>query len=289
VRRIAGTGGLIAVLGTALSSAPVKAQGTEPSSSFEVASIKLSKPGTRPGEKHEGGRFTANLTLLGYIMFAWNLMPSKEQIDSMLAGAPKWVSIDNYEIRAVAKGNPAADQMRLMVRSLLADRFGLRVHTVTAETPVVALTPDKPGATGPKLRPHSEGQPCDAHLPSTTNSVGMFPPTCDELLAIPAQGGGILVAARDVTLEKIATFVSSLGILTRPVVDQTGFSGRFDFTIEFTPERKGPAPQQDAKTDDFQGTTLQEALHEQLGLKLKATKAPLDSLVVDRAERPSEN
>jgi uncharacterized protein (TIGR03435 family) len=257
--------------------------------SFDVASVKLSKAGTAPGEKHEGGRFTANFTLFGYITFAWNLMPSKEQTDSMLAHAPKWVSTDNYEIRAVAKGNPTTDQMRFMVRSLLADRFGLQVHTVTTESAVVALTLDKPGATGPKLRPHSEGQACDAHLALTTNSVGVFPPTCYEPLAAPAEGGAILVAARNVTLEKVAAFVSSLGVLSRPVIDQTGLSGRFDFTIEFTPERPGPAPPQEAKPDDFQGTTLQEALHEQLGLKLKATRAPLDILVVDRAERPSEN
>jgi uncharacterized protein (TIGR03435 family) len=254
--------------------------------SFDVVSVRQSKPGAPPDEKLENNRFTANLTLFGYIEFAWNLMPSRDQMDSMLAHAPKWVSTDNFEIRAVAEGNPTPDQMRLMVRSLLADRFRLQVHPVTEEAAVIALILDKPGITGPKLRPRSEGRPCDIH--SASQAVGAFPPECGRLMAIGAPHGAVLVAARDVTLQQIASFISSLGILTRPAVDQTGLSGQFDFTIEFTPERKGPPPQ-DVQPDDVQSTTLQEALREQLGLKLKATRAPLQTLIVDRAERPSEN
>jgi uncharacterized protein (TIGR03435 family) len=179
-----------------------------------------------------------------------------------------------------------------MVRSLLADRFRLQVHTVTAESAAIALVLDKSGATGPTLRPHSEGRPCDIHLPyqdSRTNAVGVFPPVCGELLAIPKPGGAVLVAARDVAVKQIATFISSLGLLTRPVVDQTGLRGKFDFTIEFTPERKGPPPSPDAQPDDAQVTTLEEAVREQLGLRLKATNVPLETLIVDYAERPSEN
>jgi uncharacterized protein (TIGR03435 family) len=207
----------------------------------------------------------------------------------MLARAPKWVSTDNFEIQAVASGNPTEDQMRLMLRSLLADRFRLQVHTVTSQADVIAFVLDKPGATGPKLRPHSEGQPCDVHLASPAHAVGVFPPACKELLAIDRPQSAILVAARDITVEQIATFVSATGRLTRPAVDQTGLSGRFDFTLEFTPERSDARPPQDVQPDDFQVTTLQEALQEQLGLKLKATRAALDTLVVDHAERPSEN
>lgn len=258
--------------------------------SFDVASVKPARQGTPPGVKLENGRVTANLTLSGYIVFAWNLMPTREQTDSMLAHVPKWVSTDNFAIEAVAAGTPAKDQMRLMVRSLLADRFQLQVHTVTTEAAVIALTSARPGETGPKLRPHSEGQPCNVHLPSPKSGVydvGVFPPTCEELLAVPRDHGVVMVAGRDLTIQKIATFLSSLGLLTRPVVDQTRFSGHFDFTIEFTPEP--PAPTQDALPGDIPATTLEEAVHEQLGLKLKPTRAPLDTLVVDHAERPLEN
>src|ERR1022692_34137 len=91
-------------------------------------------------------------------------MPSRDQMDSMLAHAPKWVSTDSFEIHALANGIPTKDQMRLMLQSLLADRFRLQVHIVTVQVPVLALVLEKPGKTGPKLRPHSEGPPCDVHL-----------------------------------------------------------------------------------------------------------------------------
>jgi uncharacterized protein (TIGR03435 family) len=284
-----GVAGIAALVGLGLADAPVQAQTAPGKLSFAAASIRQSMPGTPPGEKLENNRFTANLTLFGYIETAWNLMPSREQMESMLARAPKWVATDSFEIQAVAEGNPTEEQMRLMVRYLLADRFRLQVHTVTEEAAVVALILDKPRATGPKLRPHSEGQPCDVHLASPTYAVGVFPPACEELLAKDTPHGAIMVAARNTTMPQIATFVSSVGQLGRPVVDQTGLSGRFDFTLEFTPERRGARPPQDVQPDDFQVTTLQEALHEQLGLKLKATQASLDTLIVDHAERPSEN
>jgi uncharacterized protein (TIGR03435 family) len=261
---------LAGMVGLGLASTCLQAQ------TFEAVSIRLSKPGTPSGERVEHGRFTANLTLFGYIEIAYNLMPSREQMDAMPAGLPKWVNTDNFEIQAVADGDPTEEQMRLLIRSLLADRFRLQVHTVTAETAVIALTLDKPGATGPKLRPHAEGQPCDVHSPP------VFPPGCEQLLAIDKPHGAIMVASRNITMERFATLVSSVGQLGRPVVDQTGLGGRFDFTLEFTPERRVSA-------DDFQVTTLQEALQEQLGLKLKAARAPLDALVLDHVERPSEN
>ena len=240
---------------------------------FETVSVKQSKPETPWSQRLDPGRYAANDTLWGYIDFAWNLMPSRAQMDSMLARLPKWVSTDTYEIHAVAEGNPTPDQMRLMVQSLLADRFSLKVHFDTAQTPVLALVLDKPGKTGPKLRPHSEGPPCDVH------NADVFPPMCDQLLASDRPNHAVLVGARNMTIGKIAAFVSSLGRLDRPVVDQTSLSGNFDFTLEFT---NHPQP-------DAEGTTLQEALQDQLGLKLKTATAPLNTLVVDHVERPSEN
>jgi hypothetical protein len=109
----------------------------------------------------------------------------------MLERVPKWVSTDSFEIEAVAEGNPTEDQMRLMVRSLLTDRFRLQAHTVTSQASVIALILDKPGATGPKLRPHSEGQPCDAHLASPAHAVGVFPPTCESMLAVDTPHGAV--------------------------------------------------------------------------------------------------
>jgi len=284
--------GILALVVLGFAGARVQAQTPDalPRTSFEAAAVKPSKSETPLGETLENGRYTGNLTLLGYIESAYDLMPSQEQTASMLSGLPKWVSTDNFEIHAVAKGNPTKPQMRLMLQSLLADRFRLQVHVVTPQVAVLALILEKPGETGPKLRPHSEGTTCDVHLPSQdsrTYAVGVFPPVCEQITAADRPGGLILVAARNITIEKVASILTSVGRLGGTIVDQTGLSGRFDFTLEYTPESRRP-PTQDAQPD-LPITTLEEALHAQLGLKLKATKAALRSLVVDHVERPSEN
>jgi len=197
------------------------------------------------------------------------------------AHLPKWVSTDSFEIDALANGTPTKEQMRQMLRSLLADRFKLEVHIVTADAPVLALLLDQPEKTGPRLRPHAEGPACSG------NTAGVFPPVCEEVMAMPGPDGAIRVGARNATMKQIAGYLAALPPVGGPVVDQTGLSGRFDFLLEFTPGAKG-APTQGAPAD-LQATTFEEAFHEQLGLKLKATRAPREILVFDRAEPPSGN
>lgn len=274
--------------------------------SFEVASVRQSKPGTVTpanfgmdiSDSFEGadpnGRFTADYTLATYIQFAYKLWLSRGQMDSMLAHLPKWVSTDNFEINARVEGKPTKDQMRLMLQSLLADRFKLAVHFVSEQVPALALVLEKPGKLGPKLHPHSEGPSCDLTAPvqpqdTPTNHDDAFPQICDQYLMIPKPNRAILVGSRNTTIDILSTFLTSLGRLDHPVVDQTGLSGRFDFTLEFTPESKSPLPPDQDIQPEPQETTLQEALDEQLGLKLKSTRAPLDVLVIDHVEEPSPN
>jgi uncharacterized protein (TIGR03435 family) len=275
------TGSLLALAGLGLAGTHLQAQ-TAPS--FEAASIKPSEPGARPHFNMENGRLDADgFTLQGYIGSAWHLILSREQENAMVAHLPKWVSTDTFKIQARAEDNPTQDRMRLMLQSLLADRFKLEVHFETAQVPVLALVLDKPGKTGPKLRPHSEGPPCDPP------NAKVFPPVCGQLSASDRPNHAVLMGERNITMEQLAASVSSLSRLGRPVVDQTGLTGSFDFTLEFTPRPKGPPPPDQDVQPDLPGTTLQEALQDQLGLKLKATTAPLDNLVIDHAERPSEN
>jgi uncharacterized protein (TIGR03435 family) len=274
--------------------------------SFEVASVRQSKPGafTPPNfaldnsdsytPADPGGRFTADFPLPAYINFAYKLWPTPEQTDSMLGHLPKWVATDNFEIHAKAEGNPTKDQMRLMMQSLLADRFKLAIHFETQQVPVFALVLEKPGRTGPKLRSHSDGPPCDVHTPmpvpgKSANIDGVFPPVCDVFALIPAANHEMLLGSRNTTMKLIADSLPSLGRLGRPVVDQTGLSGRFDFTLQWTRESNGPAQSGVDAPPDSQGTTFLEALKDQLGMKLKSTKAPVDVAVVDHVERPSEN
>jgi uncharacterized protein (TIGR03435 family) len=231
--------------------------------------------------------------LATYVMFAYDLILSRDQIDAMAARLPKRVSTDSFEIDALAEGDPSRDQVRRMARSLLAGRFK-QIHTVTGDVPELAFILENPGVTGAKLRPHAQGAPCDANWSSKgaeTEAVGMFPPACDQFAAIDRPYGAARVASRDTAIGEIGTVVSSLGRLGRPVVDQTGLSGRFDFTLEFTPQSKGVLLRLRAMLNpiSLSDRRFREALREQLGLKLKTTKAPLDMLVVDHVERPSEN
>ena len=100
-----------------------------------------------------------------YITFAYKLWPTQQQGEALLAQLPKWAREESIVIEAKADGNPTKDQMRLMVQSLLADRFKLTLHFERRQTPVFALALAKPGRLGPKLRPHAEGPPCDAQVP----------------------------------------------------------------------------------------------------------------------------
>jgi uncharacterized protein (TIGR03435 family) len=146
---------------------------------FEVASIrqnngKFVPPNfamNPPDDSYAptGGLFIADYPVEVYIEFAYRFWPSNEQRQAMLAHLPKWVATDSFEIRARAAGNPSKDQMRLMMQSLLAERFGLVVHFEIQETPVLAMTLVKSGRMGPKLRPHAEGPSCDVAVSNPTS------------------------------------------------------------------------------------------------------------------------
>ncbi|HTA66746.1 MAG TPA: TIGR03435 family protein, partial [Bryobacteraceae bacterium] len=267
---------------------------------FEVASIKPDPGPFRPpnfpldpGEAYRpvGGRFSADFSLTTYITFAYKLSLSSDQRQAMVAHLPSWVAAERFDIQARAEGNPTKDQMRLMMQSLLADRFKLAVHFETQVVPVLALVLVKPGKTGPKLRPHSEGVPCEA-TPATNGPIPrdstVFPPVCDVYMMTMHPNTMSKSGSRNTTMALLAGALSGLGKLDRPVVDQTGLDGRFDFSIEWAHESdRPPLPNSDAPAE-LQGPTFLEALREQLGLKLQSTKAPLQILVVDHVERPSD-
>jgi uncharacterized protein (TIGR03435 family) len=167
-----------------------------------------------------------------------------------------------------------------MMRSLLAERFQLKVHFETQQASLYELTLVKPGKLGPKLRPHAEGPPCD--VPSTE----AFPRVCD-VQSLIRKGSINLGGSRNTTMSLIAASLSGLGQLGRPVVDQTGLTGRFDYTLEWIPETN-TQPNAEIPADP-QGLVFLDALREQLGLKLQSAKGPVQVLVIDHVERPSEN
>lgn len=272
--------------------------------SFEVASIKLSQPGefTPPpfpldagdGFTPTGGRFMATFPLEVYLQFAYKVQFTPDQLRAMIAPLPKWVETDRFMIEARAQGNPTKDQFRLMTQSLLADRFRLEAHFETKVVPVFAMILNKPGKTGPSLRPHGEGPPCDKTGPMPVVSAGppnpseLFPPTCNAYILLKGPTG-IRAGARDTGLEQFAVAIAGFSGLGRPVVDQTGLTGKFDFVLTWMPD-VGPLATRNADSPaEPQAPTFLEALREQLGLKLEPAKAPVRTLVIDHVERPSEN
>jgi bla regulator protein blaR1 len=270
---------------------------------FEVASIRPSKPDTftppnfalSSDDSHisTGGIFTADFPVATYIEFAYKLNPDQGKL--MRTSLPKWATTDAFEIHARSENqNPTKDQMRLMMQSLLADRFKLAFHFETQQVPVLALTLIKPGKTGPKLRPHADGPPCDAPAPPPASDrsekiPGVYPARCDEYDMEVTPGHLVLLGSRNTTMDLLAHSLNNIGRLGRPVVDRTELNGRFDFTMEWTPESNRHANADADAQPDSQGTTFLEAVKEQLGLKLESTKATMDILVIDHVERPSDN
>ncbi|HKV49091.1 MAG TPA: TIGR03435 family protein [Candidatus Acidoferrales bacterium] len=264
--------------------------------SFDVASIKQDKDGhpysnfpLGPGNSYSanGGLLSANdIPVSVYIGFAYGLTTyERYALDAQL---PKWAKDERFDIQARAGTNATKDQMRLMMRSLLTDRFKLAAHTETHEGPILALVLAKPGEVGPQLHLRSsDSPPCGAFtLSPSARSADGSPMACDVFLSL-VDTGHIKTSARDVTLQMIAAAFPLAGMpaLDRPVVDETGLTGNYDFSIESVPESTTAPETKSAEP----GPTFLEALQDQLGLKLVSKTGKVTTLVVDHIEEPSPN
>ena len=189
-----------------------------------------------------------------------------------------------------------------MVQSLLADRFKLATHFETREASVLALTPVKAGKLGAKLIPHADGRACgDPAAPIGSVPPGLiggkddagpenYPPMCGSLVLIRRANGTMLAGYRNATMDQLVGSLSGIIGLGRTLVDRTGLSGRFDYTLAWAPEPTAPAPSDAPPSPlDPLGPPPLQALRDQLGLKLEAARAPVKILMIDRVERPSEN
>jgi uncharacterized protein (TIGR03435 family) len=268
---------------------------------FEVVSIKPTKPDAPsssnfpigPGDVYvrNGGFFSATgFPLSTYIAFAYKTIGNQAQY--LLPQLPDWAKTERFDIQARAESDPGKEGMRLMMRSLLADRFKLAVHYEDREVPVLAFVLLKSGKAGPDLKPHLDTSPCPTEQPSlsTPAIVGGAPVFCNGIYPLPPSvAGRFRFGGRNVTIGFIADTFSAGTNLGRPMIDRTGLSGRFDFTLEWTQERRSAAQPGVDVQPDSQGPSFEGALREQLGIKLQAQKGPLSVLVVDHVERPSAN
>jgi uncharacterized protein (TIGR03435 family) len=254
---------------------------------FDVASVRQNKSGDKPessfplgpGDMYAstGGVFSASdQTLITYIAFAYKLTIS--QAETVRQHLPEWVMSDRFDIEARTEvHDPTKDQMRAMMQSLLADRFQLKVHAEARQLPVFGLVLAKAGRTGPQLAVHAVDASCQTSA-------------CGGLTLLPASVPGHLhVAAHGVAMDFLARSLTGMGGLDRPVVDETGLGGTYDFDVEYARDTFGADTAASGLPAEAAGPTFLEALKEQLGLRLVAQKGPVQVVVVDAIARPSAN
>lgn len=240
-----------------------------------------------------GGLYIArNIGLPEFISFAYKL--PMDQFKTLVEQVP-WLSETRYDIVARASGNPTKDQYRLMMQSLLADRFKLVVHYETRQLPVFELRLVKPGKLGPKLRLHS---PTDAiclnpsAIPPSGPDVDSqgFPLFCGRPSRVkPGAPEGLRFGGRNVTVTQIAASpMRVMADVSRPLIDQTGIQGAVDFTIEWALAVRNVAGSSEFLPDESL-PDFYEALSHQLGLKLVSGKGPVELFIIDHVERPSDN
>ncbi|HEV2418951.1 MAG TPA: M56 and DUF3738 domain-containing protein [Terriglobia bacterium] len=251
--------------------------------SFEVASIKPGEPGAHNSDIswRRGGRFsTTNTTIDKLIQFAYEIRP--QQIE----GLPLLAKSRTYTVRAVAppgtpelRGQQERPMIEAMLQSLLADRFKLQVHRTTKQLPVYEIVIAK---HGPKLKPMAEADFVAAHHSYAPGDV-----------SISSHDGNM--TALGVSMAAFADDLSRQ--LDRTVIDKTGLTGRYDFTLTWTPWRgqtgisasDRPAEAGSSAQPDTSGPSIFTAVQQQLGLKLKPAKGPVEVLVIDHVEPPTPN
>jgi len=290
----------VAVLAVTVPAAtPLRAQAQEPLPRFEVASVKPSNGPT--GERGQpGGRYTATRTVKFFIADAFFFGTPLQM--SRVIGGPEWIESALYEINAQAStpwqrspdGPPR--ELFLMIRSLLQERFKLKTHMETRELPVYELVLARADRSlGPQLRQSTVD--CDA-LMAALQAGGPpparqpnEPPPCGAMRG-PARviAGGLPMAqfANMLTLVMADANGPTGRDDARMVIDKTGLSGRFAFTLAWTPERiPEAAPPPGIPPIDPNGPPLVTALQEQLGLKLQPARSQMDVVVIDSVEQPT--
>jgi uncharacterized protein (TIGR03435 family) len=254
-------------------------QTTGPRPSFEVATIKPSKAGqTGLNMMMSPGAFLVrSASLVDLIRFGYRLR-SPDQI----VGAAPWMKTELYDLQAkadsstmeaISKLSPDGriDSSRLMLQSLLADRFQLVVHTAVEERSIYALVLAKGGARLSLSAPHSSTDPTPSRAAAGT--LGYTTPT--------------QITAKSATISMLADWLARQEETgNRIIVDETGLTGNYDFVLTGLPSIHANTPTSSAEPST---TSLFTLLPEQLGLELVPRKGPVDVLIIDRAERPSEN
>ena len=247
---------------------PAKLMAADADPSFDVATIKPNDTGATAmqGLVINGRNFaTKASSLADLISFSYEVQLKQ------IVGGPDWIFKDRYDIAAVpdVDGAPSPTQLRVMIRKLITERFKLTFHKDTREMPAFVLTVAKGGQ---KLTP--------TELQGSLPGLGVQPGV-----------GGLKLVARNATVADFCQFLQIV-VLDRPVVDQTGITGKYDINVTFSPDesmfngRVPPLPRQDGVEP---APTFLEAMQQQLGVKVDAQKTAVGVIAVDHVEKPTAN
>lgn len=238
---------------------------TPAAAEFDVVSVKLNKSGSNSTSIHfSNGRWIAtNVSAKNVILNAFDLM------DEQVLGGPGWINSDRFDIQGTfddtlkLSGKQKNELQQQRLQAMLKDRYQLETHRETREWTTYVLLSGKGGTH--KLKPTEKK---DGGSSTNTNNGHM--------------------EASGVSLENLARNLAHR--LGRPVADQTGIEGRFDFTLDFQPEpRSAPSDSAAATAAVDQRPSLVTAVQEQLGLRIESRKTTVEVLVIDRIAHPSEN
>jgi uncharacterized protein (TIGR03435 family) len=234
--------------------------GSADSPAFDVASIKLNNSGAQGGGlSFRPGRLDAtNVTLKQLIAQAYGIRAEGvRDLGNRIVGGPGWASTERYNVTARAEQPASGETLKAMAQRLLEERFQLKVHRETKEMPVYALAV---GKNGPKFK--ASGAEGEASV-----SQG-------------AVQGKYRVTAHKMPMSVLAAMLENQ--MDRIVVDKTGLEGNFDFQLEW-------ALDLNASAGDGSAGSVFTAVQEQLGLRLESAKGPVEVIVIDHAEKVSEN
>jgi uncharacterized protein (TIGR03435 family) len=256
---------------------------------FDVVSIKLNKTGKYGGSPifpDDGDSMNlTNMTLEDILKFDYAI-----HREPGLVGLPDWAGKDRYDIQAkVAASDVAAwrklsgGSRRLVLRAMLADSFKLKVHTEDRDLPVYALVLDK---NGPKNMQEVKAADFDPDI-SRGRDGAVLGGWASPDKSRPSRPGDPMVA-HQMSMGYFLFWLNQMD-LGRPIYNQTGLNGNYNFTLQFAPEQISARANAAVETDSAAGPSIFTALQDQLGLKLQPAKGPVTVMVVDHIERPPEN
>jgi uncharacterized protein (TIGR03435 family) len=252
--------------------------------SFEVASIKPNKSGDfRRGMGPEpGGRFGAiNVGLRDLVALAYSV--ANADADARVIGGPDWIARERFDITAKAAVAMEPSQYPPLVKALLIERFKLEAHEEMRDMPAYALVRARAdGSPGPQLQ--KSDVDCDARRAAARGGAPLPQPASG-----PVCTGGTIPGTITAAALSLGSLAGSLArFVGRPVVDETGLTGYYNFALRWTPDQPIQSrPGELEPVIDPNGPSLQTALLEQLSLKLESRRVPMRVVVIDQAELPA--